>query len=133
MLLEDGEDNQRLLRHLLSKAGAEVTVFDNGKLGIEAVTTNGQLDGPLLTPFPFDLVLTDIQMPELDGYSTTQLLRRKGCVQPIIALTAFAMEGNSAECLDAGCSDYLSKPVKRESLLEMCAKWSPVNHQFEHA
>ncbi|MDX1928068.1 MAG: ATP-binding protein, partial [Pirellulaceae bacterium] len=105
MLLEDGEDNQRLLRHLLSKAGAEVTIFDNGKLGLEAVTTNGQLDGPLQTPFPFDLVLTDIQMPELDGYTTTRLLREKGCEHPIIALTAYAMEGNNAECLRAGCSD----------------------------
>ena len=127
MLLEDGEDNQRLLRHLLSKAGAKVSVFSNGKLGIEAVTTNGQLDGPLQSPFPYDIVLTDIQMPELDGYSTTQLLRAKGFDHPIIALTAYAMEGNNVECLRAGCSDYLSKPVKREALLEMCAKWSPAN------
>ncbi len=123
MLLEDGEDNQRLLRHILSKAGAEVQVFANGKLGVESLTTDGQLDGELKTPFPFDIVLSDMQMPELDGYSTARLLRQKGCTHPIIALTAFAMEGNDTECLRAGCDDYLSKPVKKEALIEMCNKW----------
>jgi light-regulated signal transduction histidine kinase (bacteriophytochrome)/ActR/RegA family two-component response regulator len=126
MLLEDGEDNQRLLRHLLSKAGAEVTIFANGKLGIESITTDGHLDSPLMKPFPFDIILTDMQMPELDGYSTAQMLRQKGCNHPIIALTAFSMEGNADECIRAGCNDYLSKPLKRESLLEMCAKWRPI-------
>lgn len=126
ILLEDGEDNQRLLQYILSKAGAEVTVFANGKLGIESLTVDGQLDSPLRTPFPFDMVLTDMQMPELDGYSTTRLLRQKGCNLPVIALTAFAMQGNDSDCIRAGCSDYLSKPLNREGLLEMCAKWSPV-------
>ena len=125
MLLEDGEDNQRLLRHLLSKAGAEVTIFDNGKLGIESVTIDGKLDGPLVKPFPFDIILTDMQMPELDGYSTVRMLRQKGCSTPIIALTAFSMEGNADGCLRAGCNDYMSKPLKRETLLDMCAKWRP--------
>ena len=122
MVLEDGEDNQRLFRHLLTRAGAEVTLFANGKLGIESLTTDGTLNGPLQSPFPFDIVFTDMQMPELDGYSTAKLLREKGCTQPIIALTAFAMEGNSHDCLRAGCSDYLSKPVKREALLNTCAR-----------
>lgn len=128
MLLEDGVDNQRLLSHILRKAGAKVSVFDNGKLGVESVTTSGQLDGPLQTPFPFDIVLTDMQMPELDGYGTTQLLRQKGCNRPIIALTAFAMQGNDEECRRAGCNDYLSKPLKREELLEMCVKWRQIDN-----
>jgi signal transduction histidine kinase/CheY-like chemotaxis protein len=128
MLLEDGEDNQRLLRHFLTKAGATVSIFANGKLGIESVTTDGQLDSPLKKTFPFDIILTDMQMPELDGYGTAQMLRQKGCNHPIIALTAFAMESNAEECIRAGCNDYLSKPVKRESLLEMCARWSPITN-----
>lgn len=126
MLLEDGEDNQRLLSHILRKAGAEVSIFSNGKLGIESVTIGGQLDGPLRSPFPFDIILTDMQMPELDGYATSQLLRQKGCNHPIIALTAFAMQGNDDDCKRAGCDDYLSKPLKREELLEKCAKWRPI-------
>ena len=112
----------------MRKAGAKVSVFDNGKLGVESVTTSGQLDGPLQTPFPFDIVLTDMQMPELDGYGTTQLLRQKGCNRPIIALTAFAMQGNDEECRRAGCNDYLSKPLKREELLEMCVKWRQIDN-----
>ncbi len=126
MLIEDGEDNQRLLRHVLSKAGAEVTLFANGKLAIESITTDGQLESPLVNPFPFDLILTDMQMPILDGYSTARILRQKGCEQPIIALTAYSMEGNADECIRAGCNDYLSKPIKRELLLEMCEKWRTV-------
>ncbi len=125
LLLEDGVDNQRLLKHFLTKAGAEVTVCANGKIGIEAVTTDGQLDSPLLTPFPFDIVLTDMQMPELDGYSTARMLRQKGCTQPIIALTAFAMQGNDTECLAAGCNDYISKPIHRDTLFAICDKWRP--------
>ncbi len=124
MLLEDGEDNQRLLKHFLTKAGAQVSIFANGKVGIESVTTNGQLDGLLQTPFPFDLILSDMQMPELDGYSTVRLLRQKGCQLPIIALTAFAMAESSALCQEAGCDAYLSKPVKREDLINLCAHWS---------
>ena len=126
MLLEDGEDNQRLFGHILRKAGATVSIFDNGKLGVEAVTTNGETDGPLRTPFPFDLVLTDMQMPELDGYATVQLLRQKGCNCPVIALTAFAMQGNDDDCKRAGCDDYLSKPLKRDDLLDKCAKWRAI-------
>lgn len=128
MLLEDGADNQRLLRHLLSKAGAEVAIFGNGKLGIESLTTDGQLEGTLRTPFPYDIVLTDMQMPELDGYATVQLLRQKGCTTPIIALTAFAMQGSGDECLRAGCDDYLSKPLTRDALLAICSQWSPATH-----
>ena len=123
MLLEDGKDNQRLLTHLLTRAGAEVSIFENGKLGIESLTTNGKLEGPLRAPFPYDIILTDMQMPELDGYLTVQLLRQKGCTCPIIALTAFAMQGSSDECLKAGCNDYLSKPLTREALLAVCSKW----------
>lgn len=124
MLIEDGPDNQRLIKHFLTKAGAEVTVLENGKLGIEHVTTNGQLDGLLCAPFPYDLILSDMQMPELDGYATVRLLREKGCYQPIIALTAFAMQGNDRECLQAGCDDYLSKPINKVELIKRCAKWT---------
>lgn len=124
MLMEDGADNQRLIKHFLTKAGAEVTVLENGKLGIEHVTVNGQLDGLLQAPFPYDLILSDMQMPEMDGYAAVRMLRDKGCYQPIIALTAFAMQGNDRECLQAGCDDYLSKPINKIDLIKRCAKWT---------
>ena len=122
LLIEDGPDNQRLIAFVLKKAGAIVEIADNGKVALERLTVDGTLDGELITPFPFDLVLSDMQMPELDGYITARLLRIKGCRQPIIALTAHAMTGDRQKCLDAGCNAYATKPVDRQALIELCAK-----------
>jgi CheY-like chemotaxis protein len=104
---------------------------DTETVGIESLTVDGRLEGPLRTPFPYDIVLTDMQMPELDGYATVRLLREKGCGAPLIALTAFAMQGSGDECLSVGCDDYLSKPLTRDALLAVCSKWrhAKLSHQ----
>lgn len=116
-LAEDGPDNQRLLRHHLEKSGANVTIFGNGQLVVDAINLASEAELP-------NLVLMDMQMPELDGYQATRLLRRQGFSLPIIALTAHAMEGDRQKCLEVGCDDYVSKPINRSHLVETCKKYS---------
>ena len=124
LFAEDGPDNQKLISHLLSKAGAAVQIVDNGKQAVEALTRGNTLDGELLDPSPFDILLSDMQMPEMDGYAAVKLLRSKGCRMPIIALTAHAMKSDLNECLAAGCDDYASKPIGKAKLIETCLKWA---------
>jgi CheY-like chemotaxis protein len=115
LLAEDGPDNQRLISFLLKKAGADVTVAENGQVAVDLVATANH-EGR-----PFDIVLMDVQMPVMDGCEATQRLRESGYRQPIVALTAHAMKHDHQRCLDAGCDAVLTKPIDRGTLVRAVA------------
>ncbi len=106
LLVEDGDTNRKLIELVLRRAGATVAAAENGQLGVD-----------LASQQDFDLILMDMQMPVMDGYTATRLLRERGMAVPIVALTAHAMSGDEAKCREAGCSDFLTKPIDPDSLL----------------
>ncbi len=115
LLAEDNPVNQKLAVLILTKAGYLVEVANNGR---EAVTRFSEV------PDHFDLILMDVQMPEMDGLTATRELRRAGHREiPIIAMTANAMKGDREICLEAGMNDYIAKPIKREIVFEIIGKW----------
>jgi CheY-like chemotaxis protein len=117
LLAEDGPDNQRLIQMVLRRTGAEVTTVENGEQALDLLLL-AESEGA-----PFDLLLTDMRMPVMDGYELARNLRLRGNKMPIVALTANAMEGDRDLCLAAGCDDYVSKPVDKWQLLQSLQKW----------
>ncbi|MEM0982898.1 MAG: PAS domain-containing protein [Planctomycetota bacterium] len=114
LLAEDGPDNRRLISFYLTAAGAEVTVAENGRAALAHMQDKAGE--------PFDLIVTDMQMPEMDGYELAEAVRTRCGRLPILALTANAMAEDRERCLAAGCDDYLPKPVDRAGLVAACAR-----------
>lgn len=112
LVVEDSIDNTILIEHILKKRGAIVECADNGEIGVNKALTQN-----------FDIVLMDVQMPVMDGYTATRILRSKHYVRPIISLTAHAMEEDRRKCLEAGADDYLTKPLRIDLLLQTLSRY----------
>ena len=122
LVAEDGLDNQRLIAHVLQKAGAEVTLAEHGQSAVDSALAANAAGAP------YDVILMDMQMPVMDGYVATAQLRARGYTQPIVALTAHAMMSEWQKCLDAGCNDYASKPINRQALLQLIQQHAAISH-----
>ena len=113
LLVEDAKDNQQLIHRYLSRQGAEVEIVENGLEGLQAALRGD-----------YHLVLMDIQMPVMDGYTATSELRSRGYDKPIIALTAHAMSDVRQRCMDVGYTDHLPKPINSKELVQKIALYA---------
>jgi len=111
LLVDDGPTNRKLISLILQRAGAQVIEAEHGQAALDMVHATG----------PFNLILMDMQMPVLDGYRATRQLRDRGDTTTVIALTAHALASDRQKCLDAGCDDYLAKPIDADLLLKTVA------------
>ena len=118
LVIDDSEDNRFFIDRVLSTQGMTVSLAHNGLEGAEKARQND-----------FDIIIMDIQMPVMDGYTATQKIRASGFRNPIIALTAHAMEGDRMKCLEAGCDSYLTKPIRVNALIQSMVEML----QFSHA
>ena len=118
LLVDDAEDNRLLIQVYLRKTQFQLKIAENGQVAVEMFKNNH-----------FDLVLMDMQMPVMDGYTATSVIREWETAQarqptPILALTAYALKEDIQKALDAGCTAYLTKPVKKATLLETLSKYT---------
>ncbi len=111
LVAEDDPTNQVLIKTLLERLGLQVTIAEDGNEALQKVLTQ-----------QFDLIFMDMMMPHVNGYEAAKQLRKEGIKTPVIAVTANAMKGDNKECLEAGCDDYLAKPIDRRKLLKMLEK-----------
>lgn len=113
LVVDDSPDNLELIEHVLRAAGGEVTTASNGVEGVSAALSNS-----------FDVILMDLQMPEMDGFTATRELRERGFDRPILALTAHAMKEERERCLASGFDDHLTKPIDRQALIGALAHFT---------
>jgi len=120
LVAEDVEGSQALMKLMLKKLGVDVVIAEDGNQAIQKALSQS-----------FDLILMDMHMPHTDGYEATRVLKQRGYKTPIVALTANAMKGDDQQCMDAGCDDYLVKPIDRRELPRILAKYLPTRQEAE--
>jgi two-component system sensor histidine kinase/response regulator len=116
LLAEDNPTNQKVTVSLLGRAGYSADVVENGRMAVEALQRSS-----------YDLILMDVQMPEMNGFEATRAIREKEGDRkhtPIIAMTAHAMKSDRERCLQAGMDDYIAKPIEPQELFETISKWT---------
>ena len=111
LVVDDGATNRKLVSLLLERRGARVLMAEHGEIALQKANNH-----------EFDLILMDMQMPVMDGYTAASAIRQRGFAGPIVALTAHAMKGDRKKCEQAGCSDYLSKPIEGSALIAKVAQ-----------
>jgi two-component system sensor histidine kinase/response regulator len=117
LVAEDNVFNQQVIIHILNKMGYQPRVVENGELAVLASREEN-----------YDVILMDMQMPEMDGIEATQIIRQTLPIQPvIIALTANTMHGDEEKCIEAGMNDYIGKPIKLEEVVSKLEKWALYN------
>ena len=109
LIVEDNEKNLYLLRFLIERLGHQVVEARDGKTGVEVTIAENP-----------DIILMDIQLPVMDGYDTTRAIRSIESFKetPIIAITSYAMVGDREKTLEAGCTDYMEKPIQPENFIK---------------
>jgi len=119
LLAEDNEMNWRLFQTILTQAGYRLTIVENGEEVLKALEVED-----------FDMILMDMQMPLLDGFETTRRIRqnKEFDAVPIIALTAYAMMGDAERCIQAGCDDYITKPINRKRFMACISSFFEAEH-----
>jgi signal transduction histidine kinase len=118
LVVDDGTENRKLLSLVLGRAGARVKTANNGQVAVQMINAES-----------FDVILMDVEMPVMDGYTAVQTLRKQGIQLPVLALTAHAMKGDEAKCRAAGFSGYLTKPINLDELLTTLAR--EIGHEPE--
>ncbi|MEP6750175.1 MAG: ATP-binding protein [Bacteroidota bacterium] len=117
LVVEDNEMNQLLMKHLLTQWQLSFSIVNSGKKAVD-----------LLKEQVFDLILMDIQMPEMDGYTAAELIRQQlGLDIPVVAMTAHVLAGEKEKCISFGMNDYISKPIKEKELIDMITRYIPQN------
>ncbi len=116
LVIEDQEDNRRIVRDLLTSAGYEMIEAGTGEEGLSLAEAN-----------PPDLILMDIQLPGMDGYETTRRIKAHPALRrvPVIAVTSYALSGDDAKALAAGCDAYVTKPFSPRALLAKIREYLP--------
>ena len=114
LVVEDNPDNMYVMDHLLTRSGYAVQQATSGEEALD-----------LLARMPFDLVVMDMQMPGLDGYAAVQALRQLPgmALVPVLAVTAHSMPGDRERALQAGCTDYIAKPINTREMLALVAHY----------
>ena len=113
LIAEDVESNYLYLNAVLSKINAQILWAKNGQEAVDLFRKQKNVD----------LILMDLQMPEMNGYEATQIIKAEDPSIPIIAQTAFAMSDDREKAIEAGCDDYLAKPIKSKDLLNLVEKY----------